>query len=95
MNGVGKSTVDGTKRVMNEKVKNTPKSKEYEGVVSQIPPMYLDSAMTSYVEDVDPFFLSLIINGKNLKNYMIDSGASNTMMFAKIMESLGLKVDTK
>ena len=51
-----------------EKAKSKPKSKESEGVVSQIPPMYLDSIMTSYVEDIGPFYLSLIVNGKTLEN---------------------------
>ena len=43
---------------------------------------------------VNPFFLSLMINGKTLKSCMIDSGASNTVMPTDIMKSLGLKVDT-
>ena len=51
--------------------------------------------MTSVVEDIDPFLLSLVVNGKTLKNCMIDLGASNTVMPMKVMESLGLKVDTK
>ena len=51
--------------------------------------------MTSFVEDINSFLLSLIVNGKTLKNCMIDSGASNSVMPMKIMESLGLKVDTK
>ena len=51
--------------------------------------------MASMVEDIDPFLLSLVVNGKTLKNCMIDSGASNTVIPMKVMESLGLKVDTK
>ena len=51
--------------------------------------------MTSVVEDIDPFMLSLVVNGKPLKNCTIDSGASNTVIPFKVMESLGLKVDTK
>ena len=51
--------------------------------------------MTSVVKDIEPFMLSLIVNGKTLKNCMIDSGASNTIMPFKVMESLGLEVDTK
>ena len=57
--------------------------------------MYLDSAVTPYTEDIDPFFLSLVVNGKVLKNCMIDSSASNTMIPFKNMEALGLKLDTK
>ena len=76
-------------------VKNTPKPKECEGIISQIPPRNLDNTMTSFVEVIDPFLLSFIVNGNTLKNFMIDLGASNTVMPVKIMESLGLKVDTK
>lgn len=57
--------------------------------------MYLDTIVTPYTEDIDSFFLSLVVNGKVLKNCMIDSGASNTVMPFKIMEVFGLKVDTK
>ena len=51
--------------------------------------------MTLIVEDIEPFMLSLIVNGKTLKICMIDSRASNTIMPFKVMESLCLKVDTK
>ena len=51
--------------------------------------------MTSVVEDIDPFMLSLIVSGKTLKNCMIDSRASNTVMPFKVMEALSLEVDTK
>ena len=57
--------------------------------------MLLDDTLVPYIEDIDPFFISLIIKGKTLKNCMIDLGASNTIMPFKIMEALGLKVDTK
>ena len=50
--------------------------------------------MTLVVEDIDPFLLNLVVNGKTLKNCMIDLGASNTIMPMKVMESIGLKVDT-
>ena len=57
--------------------------------------MFLDDSLVAYIEDIDPFFLNLIIKGKTLKNCMIDSRASNTIMPFKVMEALGLKVDTK
>ena len=63
--------------------------------MSQILQMFLDDSRVAYIEDIDPFFLSLIIKGKIFKNCMIDSGASNTIIPFKIMEALGLKVDTK
>ena len=83
------------RKVVDEKVKPIPRIKEPKSIVSQIPSRYLDSAMTLVVEDIDPFMLSLIVSGKTLKNCMIDSGASNTIMPFKVMEALGLEVDTK
>lgn len=71
------------------------KDKEEKLVVSQTPQMYLENSSISYLQDIDPFSLSLIINGRTLKNCMIDSGASNTIMPFKFMEALGLEVDTK
>ena len=56
INGVGHNTTDGNKKVVNEKANYTPMFEEVESVVSKIPPMYLDSIMTSYVEDIDPFY---------------------------------------
>ena len=44
--------------------------------------------------NVEPFFLSILINGKTLKNCMIDSGGSNIVMHYEVMKQLGLKVDT-
>ena len=82
-------------KIVDENVKIMPEVREPKGIFSQIPPKYLDNAMTAVVEDIDPFMLSLIVNGKILKNCMIDSGASNTVMPFRVMESLGLRVDTK
>ena len=63
--------------------------------MSRIHQMLLDDSSIAYIEDIDAFFLSLIIKGKTLKNCMIDARASNTIMPFKVMEALGLKVDTK
>ena len=95
ISGVRKHIDVVPRKVVDEKVKLIPRIKEPKGIVSQIPPTYLDSAMTSIVEDIDPFMLNLIVIGKTLKNYMINSGASNTIMPFKVMESLDLEVDTK
>ena len=83
------------RKVVDEKVKLIPRINEPECIIFQIPPRYLDSAMTSVVEDIDPFMLSLIASGITLKNCTIDSGASNTIMPFKVIEALGLEVDTK
>ena len=56
--------------------------------------MFLDSSINECLGNVEPFFLSILVNGKMLKNYMIDSSASNTTMPFEIMKELGLKVDT-
>lgn len=73
---------------------DTPNSKNEE-IISKIPQIFLNAnVVNGALGIVDPFFLSLMINGKLLKNCMIDSGASNTVMPAKIMKSLGIKVDT-
>ena len=39
---------------------------EYSGIISQIPQMVLDDSSVAYIEDIDPFFISLIIKGKTL-----------------------------
>ena len=50
--------------------------------------------MNQCLGSVEPFFLSILVNGKTLKNCMIDFGASNIVMPFEIMKKLGLKVDT-
>ena len=72
INGVGSCTNTMSRRIVDEKAKPIPKTKEPEGIISQIPPRYLDNAMTLVVEDIDPFMLSLLLNDKTLKNCMID-----------------------
>ena len=64
INGVGKYTNATSRRIIDKNVKSSPKLKEPEGIISQIPPRYLDNAMTSVVEDIDPFLLSLVVNEK-------------------------------
>ena len=70
------------------------KDKEAEVVVSQIPQIFLDSSVNECLGSVESFLLSILVNGKTLKNWMINSGASNTVMPFEIMKELGLKVDT-
>ena len=59
---------------------------ETDGVVSQIPPMFLDVSVNQCPRSVEPFFLSIIVNGKNLKNCKIDFGASNIVMPYEVMK---------
>ena len=54
-NGVKKYTNVASRKITEEKIKSTPKPKEREDIISQIPPKYVDNAMTLVVEDIDPF----------------------------------------
>ena len=56
--------------------------------------MFLDKSVNECLGIVEPFFLSILVNGKTLKNCMIDFGASNTIMPFEIMKELDLKFDT-
>lgn len=57
----------GSKNHVSEKISTSHKPKECEGVTSQIPPMYIDDVATSYVEDIEPLLLNLVVNGKVVK----------------------------
>ena len=63
-------------------------------MISQIPPMFLDSFVNQCLESVEPFFLSILVNGKTSKNCMIDFWASSTVVPFEIMKGLGLKFNT-
>ena len=41
-------------------------------------------------QKTDPFYISLFINRNRLSNYIIDSGASNNVMFSFVSKALGL-----
>ena len=56
-----------------EENKENVKEKEVEVVVSQIPYMFLDSSINECLGNVESFFLSILVNGKTLKNCIIDS----------------------
>lgn len=77
-----------------ESSKEKVKENEAKVVVSQIPQMFLDNFVNQCLENIEPFFLSILVNDKTLKNCMIDSGASDTVKPFEIMKELGLKVDT-
>ena len=46
INGVGKYTNVASRKIIEEKIKSTPKPKEPKGIISQIPPRYLENSMT-------------------------------------------------
>lgn len=56
--------------------------------------IYLATTITANPNLLNPFLLSLIMDGKVLRNCMIDSCTSNNVMPIKIMEGMGLKVDS-
>lgn len=73
--------------------KSQEKNVEVKEVIDDNLKLYLGATITINPSEVNPFFLSLIIDGKFLRNCMIDSGASNNVTQVKIMEEMGLKVD--
>lgn len=65
-----------------------PKSKEDPLVV------YLGMSITKNPTQVDPFYLTLLINTKILKKCMIDLGAAVNIMLEDVMKELGMHFDT-
>lgn len=58
------------------------------------PEVYLGDTLTKNPSQVDPFYTTLLINNKLVKNGMIDSGAVINIMPMAIMKELGLWVNT-
>ena len=58
------------------------------------PIVYLGTPLNKNSNQVDPFYLTLLINNKLIKNCMIDSGAAVNIMSADVMKEIGLKVNT-
>ena len=56
--------------------------------------MFLDNSVNQCLGSVEPFFLSTLVNGKTLRNCMIKSTKSNTVIPFEVMMELELKVDT-
>ena len=58
---------------------------------------YQDAPMILQVVDRgnqknQPFFITLLVNGSNLYNCMLDSGATSNVMPKKVMEQLNLRI---
>lgn len=64
-----------------------------EGDIGEIPQIYLGSTVTSFLSNIDPFYVTLIVDGKLLNNCMIDLGASSNIMQIEIMKKMGLKIN--
>lgn len=95
VNGVNDIDIQNSDKPERVNISDDASTNQSGEIISEIPQIYLDTNMVHTIPGtIDPFFLTLIVNGKHLKNYMIDSGASNTVMPVEIMKSLGLKVDT-
>lgn len=56
--------------------------------------IYLGSTITKNPSQVDPFYLTLMINNKMIKNCMIESRAAINVMPVGVMKELGMSVDT-
>lgn len=91
------SIVGGSKQKVEADVPKTSKiqakDKEVGIVVNENPEIYLGTTIIVNPSLVNPFFLSIIIDGKVLRNCIIDSDASNNVIPIRIMEEMGLKVD--
>ena len=61
------------------------------GIVSLVQPTKDEG--TSKKSKPSPFYLSLIIGDKIVHNFMIDSGASNSIMPRCVVDQLGLKYE--
>jgi len=59
----------------------------------EVPEVYLGVTMTKCPSQVEPFYVSLVINGKVIRNCMLDSRASTNIMPLAIMQQAGLKID--
>lgn len=69
------------------------KYKEVDGLIIEIPHIFLGNSVTACLGKIDPFFLMFIVEVDFLKSCIIVSQASNNIMPTKIMEALGLKFD--
>ena len=56
--------------------------------------MFLDNSINEYLGSVKPFLLSILVNGKSIKNCMIDSRASNPIMPFEVIKQLGWNIGT-
>ncbi|GLJ49503.1 hypothetical protein SUGI_1048970 [Cryptomeria japonica] len=79
------------KEKVNEQKQEVPKGNNNEQMALVI---YLGSTITKNPTQVDPFYLTLVVNNKKVKNCMIDSGAAINVMPVGVMKELGLEVDT-
>lgn len=60
----------------------------------QTPEVYVRTTITQEPSQVDPFYVTLLVNNQLIKNCMIDSGAAANVMPYGVMKELGLSVTT-
>lgn len=60
----------------------------------QTPEVYVGTTITQEPSQVDPFYVTLLVNNRLIKNCMIDSGAVPNVMPYGVMKELGLLVTT-
>lgn len=57
----------------------------------ELPEVFLAAILTASPNQMDPFYVTLQVNDKLIKNYMIDSSASTNIMPFKIMKEIRLQ----
>ena len=77
-------TLDHTKVSHNTNIVRQKTVSQQVNATEAMPTMFKDKV------EVPPFFLSIRIYGKNLHNFLIDSGASCNVIFLSIAQSLGV-----
>lgn len=76
------------------KIRHEKKDKSVDsGENKQPSEIYLGTTLHDDPSRVDPFYLTLLINNKVMKNCMIDIGATINVMPLGVMKELGLEVD--
>lgn len=60
----------------------------------QIPEIYVGTTITQEPSQVDPFYVTLLVNNRLIKNCMIYSKAAANVMPYGVMKELGLSVST-
>ncbi|KAH9323744.1 hypothetical protein KI387_018383, partial [Taxus chinensis] len=72
-----------------------PSSSNSKGMIptpSTPPSQHMLALSASKIDKVEPFYLSLLMNGFELNNYIIDSGASDNVMPLKVANALSMKL---
>ena len=72
--------------------KNNHKNMEKQPVEAYQDALVILQTMDKANKGNDPFYVTLLVNGQLLHNYMLDSGASSCVMSKKVMQQLNLRI---